>query len=94
MALAHGRLERGNDGLVKDILEALLCEGRALQVFDGAELARQALALVGCNGLLAILGELLDRGRVVSQIDLGADNQARHAGAMMPDLVCVCVWAG
>ena len=86
LLLDHGRLERGDDGLVKDVLEALLRQGRALDVLDGAELTREPLARVVLDGPLLLPGELLADGGVLSQVDLGADNQAGHARAVVVDL--------
>jgi hypothetical protein len=86
LLLDHGRLERGDDGLVKDVLEALLRQSRALDVLDGAELTREPLARVMLDGPLLLPGELLADGGVLSQVDLGADNQAGHARAVVVDL--------
>ena len=67
-------------------LEPALREGRALGVLDRAELARQPLARLGRHRPLLLPRQLLDDGRVVPQVDLRADDQARHAGAVVVDL--------
>lgn len=75
------RLERG-----QRTLEAALREGRALGVLDRAELARQPLARLARDRPLLLPRQLLDDGRVIAQVDLRADDQAGHAGAVVVDL--------
>ena len=81
-----GGFEGGQDGLVEDVLEALLGEGRTLDVLDGLELARQLLALVDGDDALLVLGQLLDGGGVVAQVDLRADQQEGRLLAVVRDL--------
>ena len=57
-----------------------------LDILDRAELARQPLARLGRHGPLLLPRQLLDDGRVVPQVDLRADDQARHAWAVVVDL--------
>jgi len=64
--------EDSADGLVKDVLETLLCEGRALEVLDGVDfLCHLETHRVG-DGLHALLLELVDGVAVLTQIELGA----------------------
>jgi hypothetical protein len=58
LAGGRGGLQRGENGLVKDVLQALLREGRALDVLDRPQLCRQLIASVGGDGLLLELGHL------------------------------------
>lgn len=61
------------DGLIKDVLEALLREGGALEVLDGANLLGHAETLrVGDRSQLALL-QLLHRPRILSQVELRPD---------------------
>ena len=76
----------GTDGFVKDVLEALLGEGRALDVLDGAELPGQPLALLAGDRPLLLPLELLEHLGVVPEIDLRADDEARDAGTVVVDL--------
>ena len=58
LLLLHGGLEGRQDGLVKDVLKALLCQSRALDVLDSLELLDQLLTLLKGNGSLLVLGQL------------------------------------
>jgi hypothetical protein len=62
LAGGRGGLQRGENGLVKDVLQALLREGRALDVLDRPQLCRQLIASVGGDGLLLELGHLRRAG--------------------------------
>lgn len=73
-----GRRESGHDGLVEHVLQALLGKCRALDILDRLELFGQLFALFDANGLQLVLGQLLQRRRVLSQIDLGAHQQERR----------------
>ena len=63
-----------------------LSEGRALDVFDCAKFLGQLFSHFQGQRLLLVLGQLLDGGRIVSQIDLGADQQERGLLAVVCDL--------
>lgn len=54
--------------LVKHILEALLGQGRALDVLDRADFPGEPVAHLGGDGPLLLSGELLDVGGVVSAV--------------------------
>ena len=58
--------------LVKDVLQPLLRERRALDVLDRPQLPSEFLSLVGINRSLLLPGQLLQLRAVVSQVDLGA----------------------
>jgi hypothetical protein len=80
--------------LVKDVLESLLGQGRALDVLDSTELSGHSFTVLSLNGLHLLLTELAeDRVLLVvalllrwAQIELGTDNQARDTGAVVVDL--------
>lgn len=84
--LDHWRLKSSHDGLVENVLETLLSERRALDVLDGAELSGELVALLVGHGSQLVSGELVENHLIASQIDLGADNEAGHAGAVVVDL--------
>lgn len=84
--LDHWRLESSHNGLVENVLETLLSKSRTLDVLDGAELSGQLVALLGGHGSQLVSGELVENHLIGSQIDLGADNEAGHAGAVVVDL--------
>jgi hypothetical protein len=69
--------------LIKHILELILRQGRALDVLDGAELLGHALARLSRYGPHLLPGKLLDDMGVVAQVDLRADDEARHARAVV-----------
>lgn len=69
--------------LVENVLQALLRQSRALNVLDGAQLAGQLLALLSHNRPLLRPRELLHDAGIVAQIDLGSNDQAGHAGAVV-----------
>lgn len=68
-------LQRGQDRLIENVLEPFLRQRRALDVFDRLQFLGQLLALLQRDGLLLVLGQLLQRALLVTQIDLRADEQ-------------------
>ena len=72
--------------LVKDIFQLVLCQGRALDIFHGAQLLRHPIAIFLPNRLHLLFGKLLSHDRVIPQICLRANNQAGHTGAVMVHL--------
>ncbi len=71
--------------LIKDILQLILRQRRALDILDGPQLLGHALPILLANRLHALLGQLLPHLRVFAQIDLGADDEAGHPGAVVVD---------
>jgi len=71
------------EGLVKHVLEAPLCQAGALHVLDGLDLLGQSLALGHRKGLLSLFPELCDRLWVVSEVDLGPDEDDAGCGAVV-----------
>lgn len=65
---------------------SLLRQCRALDVLDRSQLARKSLSRLGRHGPLLLPRELLEHGRVVAEIDLGTDDEARDAGAVVVNL--------
>lgn len=60
-----------------------LRESRALHVFYRLEIASQLFCGLGCDRLLFVLGELLDGGGIVAQVDLRAHQQEGGLGAVV-----------
>lgn len=63
-----------------------LRECGALDVLDRLELLGELLALLGGDGPLLVLRELLDHLHVVAQVHLCADEQERRLRAVVRDL--------
>lgn len=83
---ADHRTQYRSDGLIEHRLEALLGQSRALQILDGGDLLGHCQSLgIGDGGELLVL-QLLDRGLVVAQIQLGADQDDRDTGAVVTHL--------
>jgi len=80
--LAHDARER----LVKDVLEALAREGRALEVLEGRELLDHVVGLLVGDRRLAVLAQGLERRLIVAKISLGSDQNDRNVGAVVLDL--------
>lgn len=92
LLLGGRRLEGSDDGLVKDVLESLLGQGRALDVLDSTELSGHSLTILSLDRLHLLLAKLAEYGVLVvtlllrwAQIELGTDNQARDARAVVVD---------
>ena len=62
-----------------------LCKSGALNIFDSFEISGKFLACFHAHRLLLVLGEFLDGGGVVAQINLGSDEQERRLRAVMRD---------
>jgi len=91
LALAAGLGDRGvedsADGLIKDDLETLLGEGRALEVLVGVDLAGLLLSFLdGDRAALVLLAQLLLGVVVVAEIELSADKDDGDLGAVVADL--------
>jgi hypothetical protein len=84
--LDHWRLKSCHDGLVENVLETLLSKGRTLDVLDGTEFSGELVALLSGHGSQLVSGKLVKNHPVTSQINLGTNNEARHAGAVVVDL--------
>ena len=82
----------GRSYLVKDVLESLLGQGRALDVLDSTELSGHSLTILSLDRLHLLLAKLAEYGVLVvtlllrwAQIELGTHNQARDARAVVVD---------
>lgn len=75
-----------NSYLIEHILQLELRESRALHVLDSAKVFGHALAIFFPHGLHLLLAELLAHLRIITQICLSANNEARHARAVVVDL--------
>lgn len=64
---------------------AYLRQGGALHVFDGLQVAGQLLGRLRGDGLLLVLGQLLDGGGVVPQVDLCPHQQERGLWTVVSD---------
>ena len=62
--------DSGMTKMTKTLISSDLGESRALDVFDGAEFFGQLFAHLEGEWLLLVLGQLLDCGGVVAEIDL------------------------
>lgn len=73
------------DGIIKDGLQAQLCQSRALGVLECVDIlgARQPPRVR--DGGHPLLGQLVDRLLVVPLIELGADEDDGDIGRMMGD---------
>ena len=69
--------------LVEHVLQALLGERRALDVLHSTQFPCKSLALFSGDGPLLLPLQLLQDLGVVSQVDLRADDQARHSGTVV-----------
>ena len=78
--------ESDGDGLVKDVLEALLSLGGALHGGGSAELVALLLGGLEVDEAGALVAELLLQGLVVADVTLGANEQERGRGAVVADL--------
>jgi len=72
--------------LIEHILQLELRESRALNILDSAKVLGHTLAILFPHRLHLLLAKLLAHLRVIAQICLGANNEARHAGAVVVDL--------
>ena len=87
LLLLHRGVEDSADGLIKDLLETLLCERRALEVLVRVDLLGLCCALlVGDGAALVLLAQLLDGVLVVAQIELRADQHDGHLCAVVGHL--------
>lgn len=71
--------------LIKDILQFVLCQSRTLDVFDSAEFFSHAVTIFLADRLHLLAGELIPHTSIVTQIGLGANNQAGNTGAVVVD---------
>lgn len=71
--------------LIKNILQLVLSQGRALDVFDSTQILGHTVTVLLANGLHFLSGKLLPHTRVIAQIGLGTDDQAGNTGAVVVD---------
>ena len=76
----------GSNYLIKDILQLVLRQRRALDVLDCAKFSRHPLAVFALYWGHPLLCQLIFYLGVLSKIYLRADDQARHSRAVMVDL--------
>lgn len=69
--------------LVKNILELVLRQSRALDVLNRTQLLCHAVAVFLTDGLHLLSGKLLPNARVVAQISLCTDDETGDTGAMV-----------
>ena len=74
------------DSLVEDALQISLRQGRTLEVLVRPDLLGAQQGLVVRDGLHPLLSERLERGGVLSQIELGPDEDDGDVGCMVVDL--------
>lgn len=80
---AGKHVEKHQTYLIKHVFQLILRQRTALDVLDGTELFCHPLAVFSPDGGHLLLGQLFPDAGVIAQIDLGADNQARHARAVV-----------
>jgi hypothetical protein len=69
--------------LIEHVFEFILRQRRALDVLDSPELLGHSLPRFSRNRLHLLLGEFVPYAQVVSQVHLGADDKAWHAGTVV-----------
>lgn len=81
------RLPRAADSthLIEHVLQALLSERGALDVLHSTQFPRKPLTLLSRDWPLLLPLQLLQDLGVISQVDLRADDQARHSGTVVVD---------
>lgn len=72
--------------VLRNIKYRILIRGGGSNILHGRQVLGELLTLLVANWCLALLGKLLNYGRVIPEIDLGPDNQARNTRTMMPNL--------
>lgn len=73
------------NGLVKHCFESLLGQCRALKVFDGANVPSTLGAFCICDGGLSLFSEPRQSLTVVTQVELGADEDDGRIGGVVRD---------
>ena len=73
----------GRAHLIEHVFELILRQGATFDVFDCAQLSCHALAVFFLDRLHLLPRQLVAHLRVIAQIGLGADNEARDARAMV-----------
>lgn len=69
--------------LVENVLELILRQRGALDIFDSAKLPCHPLAVFPLDRGHSLLKQLVFYVCVISQIHLGADDEARHSRAVV-----------
>lgn len=75
--------ESCHDCLIKNILQLILCQSTALHILHSSKLFGHTLAILPPHRGHLLLAQLLTHTRVLTQICLGADNQAGDARTMV-----------
>lgn len=86
LATEHESTTQKTTHLIKDILQPLLRQRRALNVLHRPQLPRKPLALLRGNGSLLLPRQLLDNLRIVPQIYLRPNDQAGNPRTVMMNL--------
>jgi hypothetical protein len=76
---------QGNTHLIKNILQLILRQRRALHILNSTQLLRHPLAILPPNRAHLLLRQLIAHAGVVAQIGLGADDEAGDAWAVVVD---------
>lgn len=71
--------------LIEHILQLVLCQSRALHVFDSAQFLRHAITVFLPDRLHLLASELVPDTGIVAQISLRTDDQAGDTGAVVVD---------
>jgi len=78
--------QHSTNSLVKDVLQSLLGQGGALEVTNSRDLLGHLESLRVCDGRHAPLTKLVNGLLIVTQVQLGTNEDGRDIRGMMADL--------
>ena len=79
-------IQDATDGVIKNLLQSSLRQGGTLDVLEGADLVGEGLAALKRHWLLVLLSQFFDGSFVRAKIELGSDQNERHARGVVGDL--------
>merc|ERR1712233_217335 len=85
LLLGSSRLQNSADGFIEHSLQSLLGQSRALQILGSVDFLGELETLLVGDGSQLLFGQTLNGGLVLSQIQLGSDNEDRNVRAMVVD---------
>jgi len=80
---SHPQKITGLSYLIKDVLQLVLCQSGTLDIFHSTKLLGHPVTILLTNGLHLLASKLLAHVRIVAQIGLGTNDEARDTGAVM-----------
>ena len=78
-------VQDSSDGFIEDVLQTSLSEGAALHVLHATQFLRQIFGLFFGDGSHPLVLETSEGVRILAQVDLGADQEFGHIGAVVRD---------